>query len=191
LDVLTHIYLLTGLLLHKAVWEVMKRRDRTPPQPKTRPPEARFLSLVKVAILAAIIVQAAFGIAIVPIANSPGPIVLAGLALYTVGLLTSVTARIQLGRNWSDIEKSYVKQDHALVEHGLYRYIRHPIYTGDLLLLTGLELALNSWAVAGALAVAIYVRQQAIREERKLLQTLPGYNDYVGRTSRFLPLIPL
>ena len=186
-----HIYLLGGLLLHKAVWEVMKRRDPAPPQLKSRPRGARLLGLVKVAILAAIIVQTAFGIAGLPLSNSPGTLRLAGLLLYTAGLLTAVTARIQLGRNWSDIEKSYVKQDHALVAYGLYRYVRHPIYAGDVLLLVGLELVLNSWAVAGALAVGIYVRQQAIREERKLLQTLPGYNDYVRRTSRFLPFLPV
>jgi len=186
-----HIYLLVGLLVHKAVWEVMKRRDPPPQQLKSRSPRARILGLVKVAILAAILVQAAFGLAVLPLSNSPGALRLAGLLLYTAGLLTAVTARIQLGRNWSDIEKSYVKQDHALVAYGLYRYIRHPIYAGDVMLLVGLELVLNSWAVAGALAVGIYVRQQAIREEGKLLQTIPGYQDYMRRTSRFLPFLPV
>jgi protein-S-isoprenylcysteine O-methyltransferase Ste14 len=104
--------------------------------------------------------------------------------------VTAVTARIQLGPNWSDIEKSYVKQEHALVAHGLYRVMRHPIYTGDLLLLLGLELALNSWAVIGLVAVAVYVRQQAIREERDLLERIPGYDQYCRRTARFVPFLP-
>jgi protein-S-isoprenylcysteine O-methyltransferase Ste14 len=188
---LLQIYLLSGLLLHKAVWEFMKRREPAPPAAKNRPRGAQILSLVKVAILAGIILQAAFGLAILPIASSPGTLRVAGLALYTIGLLTAITARIQLGRNWSDIEKSYVLHDHALVAYGLYRYIRHPIYAGDVLLLAGLELALNSWGVAGAVAIGLYVRQQAIREERKLLQTLPGYGEYLRRTARFLPFLPV
>jgi protein-S-isoprenylcysteine O-methyltransferase Ste14 len=188
---LTQIYLICGLVLHKAVWEFMKRREPAPAIAKTKPPKAQFLSLIKVAILAGIILQAAFGLAILPISSSPETIRLAGLALYTVGLLIAITARIQLGRNWSDIEKSYVLQDHALVAYGLYRYIRHPIYAGDVLLLAGLELALNSWGVVGAVAVGLYVRRQAIREEGKLLQTLPGYSEYLRRTSRFLPFLPV
>jgi protein-S-isoprenylcysteine O-methyltransferase Ste14 len=82
-----------------------------------------------------------------------------------------------------------VKQGHALVTHGLYRYVRHPIYTGDMLLLLGLELALNSWCALGVIALALYVRAQTIREESNLLKSLPGYDEYCRHTSRFLPFI--
>lgn len=186
---LMRIYLVGGLVLHKAVWEIMKRRDRAPAAVKERTPKARFLSLVKVLILAAIVVQA-LGFDVLPISDRDS-LRTVGVIIYSIGLLTAVAARIQLGQNWSDIEKSYVKQDHELVAHGLYRYVRHPIYASDLLLLLGLELALNSWAVVGVVAVAIYVRRQAIREERKLLQTLPGYQQYCRRTARFIPFVPI
>ena len=56
--------------------------------------------------------------------------------------------------NWSDIETAEVLCEHAVVSHGVYRYVRHPIYIGDIALLVGLELALNSWLVLGALAIA-------------------------------------
>jgi protein-S-isoprenylcysteine O-methyltransferase len=111
-----------------------------------------------------------------------------GIAIYTLGLMMAVVARCQLGRNWSDIEKSRVKRDHMLVAHGIYRWVRHPIYAGDLLLL-GLELALNSWAALGVLPLALYVRQKAAGEERDLARTL-GYDDYWRRTGRFLPFLP-
>ena len=74
------------------------------------------------------------------------------------------------------------------------------VYTGgcgipftrvDLLLVIGLELALNSAAVFAAPALVLYVRRQAIREERALLQTLPGYEQYCRRTARFLPFLPV
>ena len=185
------IALLLGLVLHKAVWEILKRKQAGAPAAKApRTLKVRILSSVKVLILLAIVAQTLLP-EFLPLSNDPGALRAAGIVIYGIGLLAAVTARIQLGRNWSDIEKSYLQRDHAVVAHGLYRYVRHPIYAGDLILLLGLELTLNSWCVLGVLALAIYVRQQAIREERKLLQTLPGYDQYFRRTSRFLPFVPV
>lgn len=184
------IYLLCGLLAHKALWEFMKVRDSRPAEKKVRSLKVRVLSGIKLVILLAILAQTVTP-AFLPIANAPASLRTVGLVCFTLGLLTAIVGRVQLGRNWSDIEKSYVKRDHALVVHGLYRYIRHPIYAGDLLLLLGLEMALNSWCFLGAVALALYVRQQAIREERNLLESLPGYDQYCSRTARFVPFVPV
>jgi len=184
------IYLLAGLVLHKGVWEIMKARQGARAAKKTRPPLARVLSAIKVAVLLAILAQTLTP-EILPISADPSTLRASGLALYTLGLLIAVAGRVQLGRNWSDIEAAQVKQNHAVVSHGLYRYVRHPIYTGDVLLVAGLELALNSWLVLGTLALAVYVRRQAIREERQLGQALPGYDQYCRRTARFVPFLPV
>ncbi len=190
LPLLLRVYLLGGMALHKAVWGLMKRRERRHEATKERSWKTQVLSSTKLFILAAVIVETLLP-DILPISVMPEAIRLAGLSLYTLGCAVAIIARIQLGRNWSDIEKSYVKEGHAVVAHGLYKYVRHPIYAGDLLLLVGLELALNSWLVAALIPLAIYVRQQAIREERKLLQTLPGYDRYFAGTARFFPFLPV
>jgi protein-S-isoprenylcysteine O-methyltransferase Ste14 len=184
------LYLLSGLLVHKLVWEVLKRRGSAAPK-ADRTLKTRVLSAVKVAILAAIMVQTLAPEFLPLTTTGKSGVQIAGVAIYTLGLLAAVIARMQLGRNWSDIEKSYVQQNHEVVAHGLYRWVRHPIYAGDLLLLIGLELALNSWAVVAAAALVLYVRRQAIREERTLLKTLPGYDQYCRRTARFLPFLPV
>jgi protein-S-isoprenylcysteine O-methyltransferase Ste14 len=186
---LLRLYLLFGLLLHKAVWEYMKARQGAAHEKKVSTLKVRILSALKLCILLGIIAQTLLP-EMLPLSESPVlPVV--GAILYTLGLAMAVMGRIQLGWNWSDIEKAYVKQDHALVAHGLYRYVRHPIYAGDILLLAGLELALNSWGVLGAAAIAIYVRSRAVREERSLKSALPGYEQYCRRTSRFLPFLPV
>jgi protein-S-isoprenylcysteine O-methyltransferase Ste14 len=184
------IYLLGGLLFHKAVWEFMKSRQGKVAGNKGRSLKVRLLSAVKVTILLGIIAQTVSP-TLLPISSEPSTLRMVGLLLYTLGLLTAVTARIQLGWNWSDIEKSYVKREHALVTHGIYGYVRHPIYAGDVFLLLGLELALNSWCVLGVIAIALYVRRRAIQEERKLREALPGYDQYCRRTTRFLPFLPV
>jgi protein-S-isoprenylcysteine O-methyltransferase Ste14 len=184
------LYLLSGLLAHKAVWEILKRRQPVPQTPKARTPKTRLLSAAKIVILAAIVVQSVSP-EFLPIMRDPAQLRILGAALYTLGVLMALTARFQLGRNWSDIEKSLVMQNHGLVTHGLYRWVRHPIYAGDVLLLLGLELALNSWAAAGVVALAVYVRGQAMKEEQALLQSLPGYDQYCRRTARFLPFLQM
>ena len=185
------IYLLLGLLFHKAVWEFMKaRQGRGTASNVARPWNVRLLSATKVVILLGIIAQTVMPV-VLPITANPSTLTAVGVALYTLGLLIAVSARIQLGRNWSDIEKSQLKPGHQLVEHGVYRYVRHPIYTGDLLLLLGLQLALNSWCVLGVAALAVYVHRRVIREERKLCEVLPQYSQYCRRTSRFLPFLPV
>jgi protein-S-isoprenylcysteine O-methyltransferase Ste14 len=76
-----------------------------------------------------------------------------------------------------------------MVTHGLYRFIRHPIYTGDIRLLIGLELALNSWVVVLMAVLAPIVARQAMREEAMLARTLDGYAEYCAQTKRFVPWV--
>lgn len=185
--VLVRVFLLGGLVFHKAVWETLKRRDRMAPR-VVRTLTSQFLAAVKLGILCGMVVQT-FLPDVFPIRQDPGRLRIFGILLYTAGLLVAVVARLQLGRNWSDIEKSAVGDDHALVSHGIYRYIRHPIYAGDLLLLAGFELALNSWLVLAVAALAAYVGQKAVHEEKVLKITVPGYEIYCRTTSRFIPFL--
>jgi protein-S-isoprenylcysteine O-methyltransferase Ste14 len=183
------LYLLGGLLVHKLVWEVLKRREPARARAaEAESPLARVAKLVKLAILLGILAQT-LGPDVLPIRAEPGALRLVGAALFTAGLAVALLARIQLGRNWSDIEAGVVKPDHELVTRGLYGYIRHPIYAGDLLLLFGLELALNSWLVLGVFVLAAAVYRQVLKEERVLLEQLPGYADYCARTRRFIPFV--
>jgi protein-S-isoprenylcysteine O-methyltransferase Ste14 len=185
-DYVVRAYLLAGLIFHKAVWEVLKRNAPL----AASGPRPTAVKLVKIGILAGIILQTLLPFEILPIATGGSLRLLwTGLLVYTTGLLIAVAARIQLGRNWSDIEAAQLRRDHAVISNGLYRYIRHPIYTGDLLLLAGLELALNSWLVLGAAALAIVVSRRAAREERDLTRGLPAYAAYCRRTKRFIPFV--
>ena len=126
---------------------------------------------------------------IFPITADASLIRMLGLVLFTSGLALAMWARVLLDKNWSDIESAIIKNRHEVVDRGIYRYIRHPIYVGDLLLLLGFELALNSLLFIAVLVLAPIVLRQAVREEKILLATLPGYAQYAERTRRFLPFI--
>jgi protein-S-isoprenylcysteine O-methyltransferase Ste14 len=114
-----------------------------------------------------------------------GAIWMAGLALTALGI--SIWARLTLGRNWSSAVT--LKQDHELIRKGLYRWIRHPIYTGILLGMIGTAMIrghLRGWIGMASVAATFYFK--ARREERFLRQEFgAGFEEHARRTGMFLP----
>lgn len=75
-----------------------------------------------------------------------------------------------------------------VIQTGPYRFIRHPIYTANLLQLLGLFVATGSlWLLLNFCILLSYYLPTAILEERKLRMRLPDYEDYFQNTGRFLP----
>jgi protein-S-isoprenylcysteine O-methyltransferase Ste14 len=188
--IVLRVYLFAGLAAHKILWELLKRGQNQSAPPKTSG-STLFLQLVKagkVAITLGLFVQL-FLPEILPIRGNPVVPRVAGLLLFTFGLLIAMLARMELGNNWSDIETGLVKQDHMLVNHGVYRYIRHPIYAGDLAMLLGFELCLSSWLVIAVVMIAVPTVYKAIREEKVLAETVAGYQAYRTQTKRFIPFV--
>jgi protein-S-isoprenylcysteine O-methyltransferase Ste14 len=184
---LLQIYLLAGLVLHKIVWEILRQKSLE------KPTEKKSLKLsavkgVKISILLGVIAQI-FLPNWFPLTTDSYTIQVVGTVIYTIGLLTAIAARFQLGDNWSNIETGQVLQSQQVVAKGVYGFIRHPIYTGDIFLLLGLELALNSWLVLGVLILAPIVMIQAIKEEKMLIEKLSGYEMYRAQTKRFIPFV--
>jgi len=184
------ILLFSGLVLHKIIWEALKRSAGAEQKSarKKRPPSVLALKAVKLLVLVFILVQT-LTLDILPITDDPGALRAVGVALYAVGLATAIAGRMQLGRNWVDFEDYTVLKNQSLVAEGVYRYVRHPIYTGDIFLLLGLELALNSWLVLAVAVLFVVVYRQAAAEEKVLAATIPGYDEYCSRTKRFIPYV--
>jgi protein-S-isoprenylcysteine O-methyltransferase Ste14 len=174
-------------VLHKLVWEILKPPGGTQRQ-KPASPIVTLLKLVKIGALICLIVQT-LALEVLPITREPWALQIVGSVIYFVGLATALLGRIHLGVNWSNLEDYQVRQEQSLVAHGLYRFIRHPIYIGDFLLLLGLQLALNSWLVLGVLILLPVIVRQASAEERLLTDAFPHYDRYRARTKRFIPYI--
>jgi protein-S-isoprenylcysteine O-methyltransferase Ste14 len=184
------LYLLAGLIAHKALWEALKWRaaDYRAIKQRRQPISVKLVKGVKIAILLGVAAQT-MAPDVWPITSSPIAVRLAGALIYTAGLVIAMLGRIQLGSNWTDIEATQAPRERDVVSHGLYRYIRHPIYVGDLMLLAGLELSLNSWLALAIGLLAPAVLWMAVREERMLAASLPGYKAYCARTKRFIPFV--
>ena len=80
---------------------------------------------------------------------------------------------------------------HELRDTGLYGLVRHPFYTGFILFCLGMALWLQSYAalIAGLLPITALIGR-IYAEEKILQETLPGYREYMSRTSyRIIPFI--
>lgn len=74
---------------------------------------------------------------------------------------------------------------------GMFRYVRHPIYSGVMALAVGSAIPSGNFVVALAAAALIgWLMVKARWEERRLRERYPGYADYAGRTPRFIPFWP-
>jgi len=113
---------------------------------------------------------------------------LAGVALLALGLWLFHRSHADLGRYWSITLE--LRERHELVTRGVYRRIRHPMYTSLFLYCLGQALALPNWIagpsylVAFGLLFALRVRA----EERMLLEAFgDDYRGYMARTKRLIP----
>jgi protein-S-isoprenylcysteine O-methyltransferase Ste14 len=104
--------------------------------------------------------------------------ILAGISIIIIGLTTL---------RWRAAAPS-VKD--TLVDKGVYAHIRHPLYTGMMLELSGLFLWLPTISVLVACLLGIiWVMIQARLEETDLLKRLPEYSEYMRKVPRFIPKI--
>ena len=180
-----------GMGFHKLVWELLRRREGAlvKERPQDVPLAARLVKLFKMAVLAGILLQTRFLPDFPAILADPTSLRVVGTVIYFVGLGTAVLGRFQLGDNWANLEDYQVLAKQQLVTRGIYGLIRHPIYAGDILLLLGLELALNSWLALGIVPLTAVVIRQARAEEKVLAQAFPGYETYQQKTKMLVPLV--
>ncbi|WP_107768125.1 methyltransferase family protein [Nocardioides terrigena] len=114
-----------------------------------------------------------------------GPLALVAAVVLGLGLLAMLWALGSLGTNIS-----VVPQARAVVSHGPYARVRHPLYAAELVNVLGLCLASTGpgpWVVMAALITFQVVR--ARREEELLSRELPGYADYKSHTPMLVPAL--
>jgi protein-S-isoprenylcysteine O-methyltransferase Ste14 len=149
------------------------------------------IALIVIAILAADVLAAAIGKhspLSIPGAGAYGWPIITGLVIIWLGLVIRVWAVVVLGRSF----RTTVEVDAAqpVVSRGPYRWVRHPSYTGLLLIAAGYGLALGTWpglAICLVLPAAALLRRIQV-EEAELARVLGDpYRDYRDHTKRLIP----
>ncbi|MCV7381769.1 hypothetical protein BST11_19820 [Mycobacterium alsense] len=106
----------------------------------------------------------------------PAEICLAGDVLVATGL--GVVALVIIQNSYAAATVR-VKEGQRVVSTGLYGLVRHPMYTGNVIMMIGIPLALGSYWGLVFVAPGVMVLAWRIRDEEKLLQReLDGYREY-------------
>lgn len=111
-----------------------------------------------------------------------------GLVLIVAGVIVRLAAIRTLGKFFT--VNLAIDTEHRLIETGLYKYIRHPSYTGSLLSFLGLGLYLNNWFSLTVILVpifSVFIYRIRIEEQLLLQQPALNYAGYIKRTKRLIP----
>ncbi len=155
--------------------DVLRRRMRWGPTAETRPVQKVVTAGVYVVFTALLVFSALdhrFGWSHVPAAVS-----LSGDVLVALGLGIAMLVVIQNSYAAATIT---VEEGQTVVSTGLYGLVRHPMYSGGIVMLVGIPLALDSyWALVALLPVPIGLAFRILDEEKALVQELDGYGEYM------------
>jgi protein-S-isoprenylcysteine O-methyltransferase Ste14 len=109
-----------------------------------------------------------------------------GIAISTVAITLFVSAKMTIGEQYSPCFDSYVPTD--VIRDGLYKYVRHPIYMSNILLLAGMVVATGSvWIILNVVLLSVYYLNSAVKEEEVLKEKFPVYSEYMKTTGMIIP----
>ena len=115
---------------------------------------------------------------------------LMGLLLVALGGvlgLLAILTHMQVNRNMVNVSPEPNAQN-QLVRTGIYAYIRHPIYSGVMLVALGIALAHGHFVPLGvAVGLCAFFAYKSTFEEQWLMQVYPEYEEYRRHTGRFVP----
>jgi protein-S-isoprenylcysteine O-methyltransferase Ste14 len=122
----------------------------------------------------------------VPHSNLVGII---GLSICVSGAVIACWSRYLLGANWSLSVQE--KESHELIQQGMYKIVRHPIYTGLLLLFTGNAIIVGDYRGIIAVGIVFISFWWKLKKEEKVLSAIfkQQYTDYQKKTKALIPFL--
>lgn len=113
-----------------------------------------------------------------------------GVAFVAAGIALRWWSILWLGKFFTT--NVAVANDHKVVDTGPYSVLRHPSYTGTLMVFFGLALCLGNWLSLAVIMIPITVAFiHRIKIEERSLSSMLGkaYTDYAASRKRLIPLI--
>ena len=140
-------------------------------------------------ILWTLVVTLSFGNYNGPLYSIQSTMNLIGVIQFIVGLTTMILAQYTLGYNYSSF--LVIREDHKLIKHGLYKYVRHPVYTGGIIAAFAIPVFTSS--VQGFLVLLLIIPVLFYRmgiEENMLIEEFGDEcREYMENTSRLIPFL--
>jgi protein-S-isoprenylcysteine O-methyltransferase Ste14 len=111
------------------------------------------------------------------------------MVLGPISVVLAWAAAHRLGKQWR--YEAALTEDHELIQTGVYRWLRHPIYASMLGMYLTTALAW-SWWPKSLVGLIFFIAGTEIRiaaEERLLAGRFPDYSEYRTRTSAYIPFL--
>jgi len=114
-----------------------------------------------------------------------------GFILVILGCAEAIVGRHILGNNWAGSYEYQIKKDHKLIINGIYKYIRHPIYGGMWIAVTGAFIVAKTYLFIPIFFLLMIVMTYLARREENLLREHFGkqYADYMEKARMFIPWV--
>ncbi|HEX4452643.1 MAG TPA: isoprenylcysteine carboxylmethyltransferase family protein [Kofleriaceae bacterium] len=113
--------------------------------------------------------------------HPPRSLALVGLATWIAAWVV-ITLALRANAFAAPIVKHQADRGQRVIDRGPYAIVRHPMYSGALLMYVGMPLWLGSYAATiGAIVPMIPIVARLLVEEATLRRELPGYTEYVAR----------
>lgn len=111
-----------------------------------------------------------------------------GIIFLSIGGFFGTAGVLYLGRNLTPFPRP--RKSGSLVTHGVFNYVRHPIYTGLLFGTFGWSLIISN--VIGMIVVFtlfVFFDAKSRREEAWLVERFPDYEEYKKQVKKLIPLV--
>jgi protein-S-isoprenylcysteine O-methyltransferase Ste14 len=113
-----------------------------------------------------------------------------GMALIGIGLMIRIHSILTLKQFFT---YSVAKvENHEIIETGLYKFIRHPGYLGQLIIFIGISTSISNWLSILVMMIPItlgYLYRTKVEERFMIEQMGENYLNYQERTKRIIPMI--
>jgi protein-S-isoprenylcysteine O-methyltransferase Ste14 len=113
-----------------------------------------------------------------------------GLVLIAPMLWLFYRSHKDLGQNWSATLE--IREGHHIVDSGVYKYIRHPMYSAIFLLVIIQALLLNNYiaGLSGLISFGLLFFLRVGKEEEMMVEQFGEvYQEYQKRTKRVIPFV--
>lgn len=113
-----------------------------------------------------------------------------GMSFFAAGLVIRLLSIATLKRYFSYSVATV--QSHQIVDTGMYKYIRHPGYLGQMIIFLGISIAISNWISIPAMMISVaigYAYRIIVEEGFMVEQFGEDYLDYQKRTKKIIPFV--
>lgn len=113
-----------------------------------------------------------------------------GMVLFAIGFMIRIYSILTLKQYFTySVEKV---EDHKIISTGLYRFIRHPGYLGQLIIFIGISASISNWLSILLMMIPVtlgYLYRIKVEEKFMADQLSEDYQKYQERTKRIIPML--